>query len=81
MPVVTYVSAWRLESLSSDAVEVKGYHGAFGFYTDFKIFWVHDGEALATFNGYGSPGTPVIATYELQIFSTSGARDVKLLKK
>lgn len=81
MPIGNGVNCWQLESLSSDAVQVFGYHGYIGFYTDFMITWVHDGEALATFNGYGSPGTPIIATYKLQIYATGGAMGVQMLKK
>ncbi len=81
MPLGNGVNGWQLESLSSDAVKVVGLDGVPGFYTSFWIFWVHDGEALAKFKGYEIPGGEEMATYELQIFATSGARGVKLLKK
>lgn len=79
MPIGNGITCWQLESLSDDAVNVLGYHGYVGFYTDYKIFWLHDGEALAKFNGYGAPGTPVLATYQLKIIATSGVMGVQLI--
>jgi hypothetical protein len=81
MPLGHGVNCWQLESVSSECVQVFGYHGYIGFYTDFMITWVHDGEALATFNGYGSPGTPKIATFRLKIIATSAATGVQLLNE
>jgi len=80
MPLGQGVNCWQLESLTGDAVQVVGHHGYIGFFTDFLIIWLHDGEALATFNGYGSPGTPKIATYKLQIIATSGAMGIQLIE-
>ncbi len=80
MPVGNGISCWQLESLSGDAASVLGYHGYTGFFTDFKIFWLHDGEALAKFNGYATPGSPVLATYRLRIIATSGVMGVERIR-
>jgi hypothetical protein len=80
MPVTDKVSCWQLDSLSSDAVEVGGFHGYSGFFNDFMISYKKDGEAQAVFNGYTGIGGIKVATYTLQIYATSGVMGVQLLE-
>jgi hypothetical protein len=69
------VSCWRLKSLAGDCVEVGGYHGYTGFFSDFMINWVCDGEAIVTFEGYRCAGCESSATYQLKIRATSSAEE------
>jgi hypothetical protein len=62
---------WQLDSLSGDCVSIEGFHGYCGFFTDFKISWLHDGQAKAVFRGIGGGGF-VVEMYELNVFATSG---------
>ena len=72
MPIVDGVYCWQLDNLEGDAVKVGGFHGYHGFYSDFMITWVHDGEALAKFNGLTTMGGQLVATFSLQIIARSG---------
>lgn len=72
MPQFEYVSCWQVSSVSSDAVEIGGYHGYCGFFTDFLIKWIHNGNAEAVFNGYTAMGGQLITKYKMEIIATSG---------
>ena len=80
MPIVDYVCAWQLESLDGDAVTVGGFHGYCGFFSDFMITWVHDGEASAKFNGFTTIGGQLVATFTLRIIATSGVMGAQLMR-
>ncbi|MDD5034214.1 MAG: hypothetical protein PHE55_05600 [Methylococcaceae bacterium] len=73
LPVDDDVACWQLASVNGDAVGISGYHGYSGFYTDFKFDWNHDGSEVVKFNGFGSPGGPVLKTYDLDLFATHGS--------